>query len=43
MFMKIYCDNCGGFWEVYGRDNWHDDKARQCPHCYAKIDKELWE
>ncbi len=25
MFMRIFCDNCGGFWEVYGRDNWHDN------------------
>ena len=43
MFMRIFCDTCGNYWEVYGRDNWHDDKARQCPHCYARLDKELWE
>ena len=42
-FMRIHCDYCGGTWEVYHRDNWKDDKARQCPHCFAKIDRQAWE
>ena len=42
MFLKIYCDVCGGTWEIYQRDNWKDDKARQCPHCYSKIDRQTW-
>ena len=42
-YLRIHCDVCGGTWEVYDRDNWKDDKARQCPHCFAKIDRPLWE
>ena len=30
-------------WEVYHRDNWNNDKARQCPHCFAEIDRQTWE
>jgi hypothetical protein len=42
MYLKIYCDVCGGNWEVYQRDDWTSDKARQCPHCFAKIDRQTW-
>ena len=42
-YMKIHCNYCGGTWEIYHRDNWHDDKARQCPHGESKIDRQLWE
>lgn len=42
-YLRIHCDVCGGTWEVYHRDNWKDDKARQCPHCFAKIDRSVWE
>ena len=42
-FMRIHCDVCGGTWEIYHRDDWHDDKARQCPHCFSKIDRQVWE
>lgn len=41
-YLKIYCDVCGGSWEIYHRDNWKDDKARKCPHCFSKIPIELW-
>lgn len=41
-YLHIYCDNCGGEWEVYHRDI-SSDKARQCPHCFAKIDKTTWQ
>ena len=42
-YLRIHCDVCGGTWEVYHRDNWKDDKARQCPHCFSKIDRQTWE
>ena len=42
-YLRIHCDVCGGTWEVYNRDDWKDDKARQCPHCFSKIDKGVWE
>ena len=42
-YMRIQCDYCGGRWEVYHRDDWHDDRARTCPHCYQKIDRQLWD
>lgn len=42
-YMRIHCEVCGGTWEIYHRDNWNDDKARQCPHCFAKIDRQLWQ
>lgn len=42
-FLRIHCDVCGGTWEVYHRDNWNDDKARQCPHCFSKIDRQTWQ
>lgn len=42
-YMRIHCSGCGKAWEVYGRDDWKSDKARECPHCYRQIDKELWD
>ncbi len=42
-YLKIHCHNCGGTWEVYGRDNWKSDTARQCPHCFNSIDRQTWE
>lgn len=41
-YLKIHCDYCGGTWEVYQRDNWNNDKARQCPHCFKSIDRQTW-
>ena len=41
-FLKIHCFSCGGKWEIYHRDNWEQAQARQCPHCGAKIDTQLW-
>ena len=42
-YMKIHCDSCGETWEIYGRDNWKAETARQCPHCFQKIDRTIWE
>lgn len=42
-YLKIHCKNCRKSWAVYHRDNWHDERARQCPFCYSEIDKDLWE
>ena len=40
-YLKIYCDNCGGEWQVHHRDI-KMPYIRQCPHCYAKIDPSTW-
>ena len=40
-YMRVYCDVCGGTWEVYQRQA-REDSARQCPHCYAKINRNIW-
>ena len=42
-YLRIHCEACGGVWEVYHRDNWNNDKARQCPHCFAEIDRKTRE
>ena len=42
-FLRIHCGNCGGTWEVYGRDNWKYAKNKVCPHCFANIDGQDWE
>lgn len=41
-YLKIHCETCGDTWEVYHRDRDANDKARQCPHCNAKIDWHVW-
>lgn len=40
-YLKIYCDSCGGEWQVYHHQI-HDEHTRQCPHCYARIDSGTW-
>lgn len=42
-FLRIHCHNCGGYWEVYGRDNWTESRSRTCPHCHEKIDGQDWD
>lgn len=42
-YMSIYCGYCGKRWEVYQRDNWKDERARTCPHCFHEIDAQTWE
>ena len=41
-YLKIHCHQCGGTWDVYSRDNWKADTARQCPHCFMSIDAQTW-
>lgn len=41
-FLRIHCSVCGGTWEIYARDSWNDDRARQCPHCFSEIDRSIW-
>ncbi len=41
--IKIHCGACGFTWAVYGRDNWNSETAGQCPNCFAKIDRQVWE
>lgn len=42
MLLRIHCE-CGGTWDVYSRDNWKDDTARQCPHCFKEISAFTWQ
>lgn len=42
-YIRIHCDECGGAWEIYSRDDLHATTARQCPHCYSRISSEVWE
>lgn len=42
-YMKIHCGYCSDSWEIYHRDNWKDDSARTCPHCFQKIDRQTWD
>ena len=41
-YIRIHCEVCGGTWEIYHRDDWNDDKARHCPHCFSEIDPQTW-
>ena len=41
-YMRIHCAKCGGTWEIYQRDDWKGDRARECPHCYTAIDRQIW-
>ena len=41
-YLKIYCESCGGTWDVYSRDIMNNN-ARICPHCGQKIDRRAWE
>ena len=42
-YLRIHCENCGGTWEIYNRDNWSEDSARQCPHCFSEIARDVWQ
>lgn len=41
-YLKISCGSCGGKWEVYAHQV-KDERANQCPHCFAEIDRQTWE
>lgn len=43
MFMRIWCQRCGGSYEVYDRDDVRCNKARTCPHCQEKVTAAVWE
>lgn len=43
MLLRIHCNNCGGTWDVYSRDNWKNDTARQCPHCFESVPPYTWQ
>lgn len=40
-YIKVHCDYCGGSWEIYKRDV-KNDHARQCPHCFQRIEQQTW-
>lgn len=42
-YMRIHCENCGGTWEVYERDDYHSKNSATCPHCGKRIDYQTWE
>lgn len=43
-YLRIKCHYCGGIWEVYHRDiHSRYSKARECPHCFQKIDEQTWD
>ena len=42
MFIRIHCGYCKRTYEVYERDDLQGDRARVCPHCSTKIDRETW-
>ena len=41
VIMRVHCGACGGVFEVYQKLREYD-KARQCPHCEARIDGVTW-
>ena len=41
-YLRVHCYSCGGKWEIYHRDDYDSNNARQCPHCGAKIDLHVW-
>ena len=41
-YLRIHCKSCGNDWEIYHRDNWKADTARQCPHCFKEISQSVW-
>lgn len=42
MYMRIWCQRCGGTFEIYGRDDVRSHKARTCPHCQERATGETW-
>lgn len=41
--LNIKCGYCGGTWQVYGRDQWRERRARTCPHCGSAVERQTWE
>ena len=42
MYMRIWCERCGGEFELYSRDDIRSHKARTCPHCQERVGAEAW-
>ena len=42
MFMRVWCQRCGGTFELYSRDDVWSYKARTCPHCQERATGEAW-
>lgn len=40
-YLRIHCNYCGKWWEVYKRDS-KNEYSRQCPHCFSEIDVQTW-
>lgn len=43
MYMRIWCQRCGGTFELYQRDDVRSHKARTCPHCQERATGEAWD
>lgn len=41
-FIRVHCDYCGGQFEIY-KHNLKGEFARECPHCFQRIDRQTWE
>lgn len=41
-YLKLTCGECGREWEVYAHQM-EDERANQCPHCFAEIDRQTWD
>lgn len=42
MYIRFYCDECGQTWEVYKIGDTDSDVVRACPHCGARIGRDIW-
>ena len=43
MHMHITCGGCGMKWDVFQRDDWKAETARECPRCGRSINARTWE
>ena len=42
MYILVWCQRCGGTFEIYSRDDVRSNKARTCPHCQERATGETW-
>lgn len=42
MYIRVWCQRCGGTFEIYDRDDIQSHKARTCPHCQERATGETW-
>ena len=37
-FLRIHCQECGGYWDLHEQDDYKHPKNKKCPHCGKGID-----